>query len=65
MFHAHTCSHFLTLCVSMLITICIVLTLHFPLRSMNHDVPIEKVYNATQRAKFRWAIEMTKPDFVF
>lgn len=29
------------------------------------DVPIEKVYNATQRAKFRWAIEMTKQDFVF
>jgi hypothetical protein len=24
-----------------------------------------QVYNATQRAKFRWAIEMTEPDFVF
>eukprot|EP00035_Acanthoeca_spectabilis_P013906 m.262289 g.262289 ORF g.262289 m.262289 type:complete len:754 (+) comp16003_c0_seq1:60-2321(+) len=33
--------------------------------SMKHDVPIEKVYNTTQRAKFRWAIEMTKEDFVF
>ena len=28
-------------------------------------VPVEKVYNATQRAKFRWAIEMTQSDFVF
>jgi DNA topoisomerase-1 len=33
--------------------------------SMNHDVPIEKVYNATQRAKFRWAVEMTERDFEF
>ncbi len=24
-----------------------------------------QVYNATQRGKFRWAIEMTKPDYVF
>ncbi len=30
-----------------------------------HNVPVEKVYNATQRAKFRWALEMTQPDFVF
>ena len=30
-----------------------------------HDVPIEKVYNRTQRKKFLWAIEMTEPDFVF
>jgi len=29
------------------------------------DVPIEKVYNKTQREKFRWAIEMAGPDFVF
>eukprot|EP00053_Salpingoeca_punica_P013801 m.125017 g.125017 ORF g.125017 m.125017 type:complete len:824 (+) comp16311_c0_seq1:120-2591(+) len=28
-------------------------------------VPIEKVYNQTQRKKFRWAIEMTEPDFIF
>ncbi|EGD78186.1 DNA binding/DNA topoisomerase type I [Salpingoeca rosetta] len=30
-----------------------------------HDVPIEKVYNPTQRRKFRWAIEMVDKDFVF
>eukprot|EP00041_Stephanoeca_diplocostata_P017174 m.341907 g.341907 ORF g.341907 m.341907 type:complete len:732 (-) comp20617_c0_seq1:58-2253(-) len=33
--------------------------------TMQHEVPIEKVYNATQRAKFRWAIEMTHKTFVF
>merc|ERR1712133_44774 len=27
------------------------------------DVPIEKVYNKTQREKFRWAIEMAEADF--
>lgn len=30
-----------------------------------HEVPVEKVYNTTQRAKFRWAIEMATKDFVF
>ncbi|XP_065205283.1 DNA topoisomerase I, mitochondrial-like isoform X2 [Planococcus citri] len=30
-----------------------------------YDVPIEKVYNKTQRSKFRWAIDMAGPDFVF
>lgn len=29
------------------------------------NVPIEKIYNRTQRDKFRWAIEMAGPDFVF
>ena len=29
------------------------------------DVPIEKVYNKTQREKFRWAIEMAGPEYVF
>lgn len=29
------------------------------------DVPIEKVYNKTQREKFRWAIETTDTDFEF
>ncbi|XP_054775326.2 DNA topoisomerase 1-like [Lytechinus pictus] len=29
------------------------------------DVPIEKVYNRTQRDKFRWAIDMAGKDFVF
>ena len=30
-----------------------------------HDVPIEKVYNKTQRQKFMWAINMAEADFVF
>ncbi|XP_022258200.1 DNA topoisomerase 1-like, partial [Limulus polyphemus] len=29
------------------------------------DVPIEKIYNKTQREKFLWAIEMAGPDFRF
>eukprot|EP00730_Choanoeca_flexa_P008922 TRINITY_DN12558_c12_g4_i1.p1 TRINITY_DN12558_c12_g4~~TRINITY_DN12558_c12_g4_i1.p1 ORF type:complete len:758 (+),score=239.04 TRINITY_DN12558_c12_g4_i1:194-2275(+) len=29
------------------------------------DVPVEKVYNRTQRKKFRWAMEMAEADFVF
>lgn len=29
------------------------------------DVPIEKVYNKTQREKFRWAIDMATPDYEF
>lgn len=30
-----------------------------------YEVPIEKVYNKTQRDKFRWAIDMAGPDYVF
>jgi DNA topoisomerase-1 len=30
-----------------------------------YDVPLEKVYNKTQREKFRWAIEMTDEDYIF
>lgn len=30
-----------------------------------YDVPIEKIYNKTQRDKFRWAIDMAGPEFVF
>lgn len=30
-----------------------------------HDVPIEKVYNKTQRMKFQWAIEMATEDYDF
>ena len=29
------------------------------------DVPLEKVYNKTQREKFRWAIDMTDADYEF
>ena len=29
------------------------------------EVPLEKIYNKTQRDKFRWAIEMTTEDFKF
>lgn len=34
-------------------------------RCKKNDIPIEKVYNKTQREKFRWAIDMAGPDFVF
>nr|CAG4641512.1 EOG090X0296 [Eurycercus lamellatus] len=30
-----------------------------------HDVPIEKIYNKTQREKFQWAIDMAGPEFEF
>nr|CAG4636829.1 EOG090X0296 [Ceriodaphnia reticulata]SVE72808.1 EOG090X0296 [Ceriodaphnia reticulata] len=30
-----------------------------------HDVPIEKIYNKTQRDKFQWAIDMAGPEFEF
>lgn len=30
-----------------------------------YEVPIEKVYAKTQRDKFKWAIDMAGPDFVF
>jgi len=33
--------------------------------TMKHDVPIEKVYNKTQKLKFQWAIEMATPDYDF
>lgn len=29
------------------------------------NVPIEKIYNKTQRDKFRWAIDMAGPDYIF
>ncbi|XP_076632378.1 DNA topoisomerase 1 isoform X1 [Colletes latitarsis] len=30
-----------------------------------NNVPIERIYNKTQRDKFRWAIDMAGPDYVF
>ncbi|BES88947.1 TOPEUc [Nesidiocoris tenuis] len=30
-----------------------------------YDVPIDKIYNKTQRDKFRWAIDMAGADYVF
>uniref|UniRef100_A0A1B6KCH3 DNA topoisomerase I n=1 Tax=Graphocephala atropunctata TaxID=36148 RepID=A0A1B6KCH3_9HEMI len=30
-----------------------------------YDVPIDKIYNKTQRDKFRWAIDMATADYVF
>ena len=29
------------------------------------EVPIEKIYNKSQREKFAWAIDMADEDFVF
>nr|XP_023683059.1 DNA topoisomerase I, mitochondrial-like isoform X1 [Paramormyrops kingsleyae]XP_023683060.1 DNA topoisomerase I, mitochondrial-like isoform X1 [Paramormyrops kingsleyae]XP_023683061.1 DNA topoisomerase I, mitochondrial-like isoform X1 [Paramormyrops kingsleyae]XP_023683062.1 DNA topoisomerase I, mitochondrial-like isoform X1 [Paramormyrops kingsleyae]XP_023683064.1 DNA topoisomerase I, mitochondrial-like isoform X1 [Paramormyrops kingsleyae]XP_023683065.1 DNA topoisomerase I, mitochondrial- len=31
----------------------------------NMDVPLEKIYNKTQRDKFAWAVDMTEADFEF
>ncbi|MFH4976286.1 hypothetical protein AB6A40_002995 [Gnathostoma spinigerum] len=30
-----------------------------------HNVPLEKIFNRTQREKFRWAIDMADEDYVF
>jgi DNA topoisomerase-1 len=30
-----------------------------------YEVPIEKIYNKTQRDKFAWAIDMADEDFEF
>ncbi|GLV41534.1 Topoisomerase 1 [Carabus blaptoides fortunei] len=30
-----------------------------------YNVPIEKIYNKTQRDKFRWAIDMAGPEYIF
>merc|ERR1711962_896921 len=29
------------------------------------DIPVEKVYNKTQKEKFQWAIDMAEPDYEF
>lgn len=34
-------------------------------RCKKYDVPIEKVYNKTQRDKFRWAIDMATDEYRF
>lgn len=34
-------------------------------RCKNMGVPVDKIYNKTQRDKFAWAIDMTEVDFVF
>lgn len=34
-------------------------------RCKKHDVPIDKIYNKTQRDKFRWAIDMATEDYEF
>lgn len=38
---------------------------HFIPRCKKHGVPIEKIYNKTQRDKFRWAIDMADEDYEF
>lgn len=40
-------------------------SMNFYSRCKKHNVPIEKIYNKTQRDKFRWAIDMAGPDYVF
>jgi DNA topoisomerase-1 len=34
-------------------------------RCKKNGVPIEKIFNKTQRDKFRWAIEMADEDYEF
>ena len=34
-------------------------------RCKKWDIPVEKVYNKTQRQKFAWAIDMADETFVF
>lgn len=34
-------------------------------RCQNMEVPVDKIYNKTQREKFAWAIDMTEEDFLF
>lgn len=34
-------------------------------RCKKWEVPLEKVYNKTQREKFRWAIDMADEDYEF
>lgn len=34
-------------------------------RCKNMDVPVDKIYNKSQRDKFAWAIDMTEVDFEF
>lgn len=41
------------------------LVVFFPFRCKKWEVPIEKVYNKTQRDKFRWAIDMADETFEF
>lgn len=38
---------------------------HLSFRCKKWEVPIEKVYNKTQRDKFRWAIDMADADYRF
>ncbi len=35
------------------------------IRCKKHGVPVEKIFNKTQRDKFRWAIEMATEDYEF
>lgn len=34
-------------------------------RCKNMEVPLDKVYNKSQRDKFAWAVHMTEKDFDF
>lgn len=36
-----------------------------PSRCKKWGVPIEKIYNKTQREKFAWAIDMAEKDYEF
>lgn len=36
-----------------------------PHRCKRFEVPVEKIYNKTQREKFAWALAMASEDFEF
>lgn len=45
--------------------ISILTTYTFYCRCKKYNVPIDKIYNKTQRDKFRWAIDMATEDYQF
>lgn len=56
---------FFLLCVSNSVVIKLVLSLFLSVRCKKWGIPVEKIYNKTQREKFAWAIDMADEDFEF
>ena len=52
-------------CYSEIIKSSILLLLLLSYRCKKWEVPVEKVYNKTQREKFAWAIDMADETFTF
>lgn len=45
--------------------LCPLLPLFLSLRCKKWGIPVEKIYNKTQREKFAWAIDMADDDYEF